>query len=556
VVNAAAAGESDGVKEYAIGVEVFERGNDFDPRVDPIVRVQASKLRSKLTEYYSAHGAADPLIIAIPKGSYSATFELRTFKLQTREEHDHSSIAVLPFVNMSADTDNEYFSDGLTEEVINALTTIRGLHVVARTSVFHFKGQNQDIREIGKRLNAASILEGSVRKSGSQLRITAQLIDVADGYHLWSNTFKRELQDIFAVQEEISEAVRAALAPYFEGRSSRPVTAIVTPKHHKPNPQAHELYMRGRYAQARMIHGSIQQGIQLFEEAIAADPLYARAYAGLADAWFLLAFWGVVPPHFAMPKAKAAALKALELDDHLPEAHASLGVIQTSYEWDWSKGEQSLRRALELDPDLINGIQAFASQVHLPAGRLAEAIELQKQVIALDPLAPNPQATLTFMLGTNGQLDEAVAQHEIAMATNPMYFFAHGTMALAYSSNGRTAEAVEEMKLAYQGSHGHPGLLAGLAYFHAVDGRKEEALTYLQQAHAASESICISAFDFAGAYAGFGDREQTLTWLEKACEERAAHLFVVAIDPRFRWLHNDPQFHDLLQRMGLRLPRR
>jgi adenylate cyclase len=218
VVEAATDGNLENVKEYAIGVEVFGRGDDFDPRVDPIVRVQAAKLRSKLLEYYASEGAHDPVVISIPKGSYAAAFEVVGTTTKLTEDH-RASIAVLPFVNMSPEPDNEYFSDGLTEEIINGLTTVPGLCVVARTSVFRFKGQAQDIREIGSQLNVRTILEGSVRRTGAQLRITAQLISVQDGYHLWSQTFKRELRDIFAVQEEIS-----AHPPGTQGRGTRIVS--------------------------------------------------------------------------------------------------------------------------------------------------------------------------------------------------------------------------------------------------------------------------------------------------------------------------------------------
>ena len=553
VVERARQGLADGLKEYAIGLEVFERASDFDPRIDPIVRVQAAKLRSKLMEYYNSDGCGDALVISVPKGGYVPLFECPAVappKPAPPVESVRPSLAVLPFVNMSPEPDNEYFSDGLTEEVINALTSVPGLQVVARTSVFRFKGRHQDVREIGSQLNAGAILEGSVRKLGVQLRITAQLINVKDGYHLWSHTFKREMKDVFEVQEEISAAVREALTPFFGGAPLRPQHK---PNH--PNPQAHELYLRGRYAQARLIRGSVAQGIQLFEQAIAADPGYARAYAGLADAWFLLAFWGVVAPHTAMPKAKAPALRALELDDQLPEAYASLGVIQTSYEWQWKEGERNILRALELDPDLGPGYQALASQIQLPTGRLNEAIETQRKVIALDPLSPNPQATLTFLLGLSGQIREAVAQHQSTLATNPSYFFAHSTMAIAYSSNGMTVEALEEITKTFEAAQGHSSILSGMAYFHAQNGNLDRAREFLCQALQAAETSYIPAIDIAAAWSGLRDREQALAWLHRALEERSTQLFFLPMDPRHRWLHGDPAFTAVLDRLGLPLVR-
>jgi len=390
VVESTIQGKTDELKEYAIGIEVFEKPSDFDPRIDPVVRVQASKLRSKLLEYYNSDGRGDKVAISIPKGGYVPVFE-RIGGTDTPAGTARSSVAVLPFVNMSAEPDNEYFSDGLTEEVINALTSVPGLQVVARTSVFRFKGQQHDVREIGGQLNAGTILEGSVRKAGTQLRITAQLVSVKDGYHLWSHTFKRELRDVFAVQEEISGAVREALAPHF---------GVATPprgRRYEPRLEAHELYLKGRYAQARLVGGNVPQAVSLFEQAIAADPNYAQAYAGLADAWFFLAFWGIVHPHEAIPKAKSAAQKALELDDELPEAHVSLGWIQGCYDWDWRGAQRSVERALELDPDFANGYVAYASQVHVPKGQVAEALAALRKAIKLDPLSPYPQACVTLL---------------------------------------------------------------------------------------------------------------------------------------------------------------
>jgi serine/threonine-protein kinase len=554
VVERTIADRSDEIKEYSLGLEVFERDADFDPRIDPIVRVQAAKLRSKLTEYYSGEGREDALIISIPKGGYAAVFTSTAAPPKNAGQEPRASVAVLPFVNMSGEPDNEYFSDGLTEEVINVLTNIPGLQVVARTSAFRFKGENHDIREIGKQLNAGAVLEGSVRRAGVHLRITAQLINVESGYHLWSQTFKREMKDIFEIQEEISGAVRDALAPLFGGAAAE---EHLTPKQYRPNSRAHDLYLRGRYAQARRIRGSVSEGLHFFEEAIAADSEYARAYSGLADAWFLLAFWGVVPPHTAMPKAKAAALKALELDGRLPEAHASLGVIQTSYEWQREAGKRSILRALELDPDYAPAYQALAAQVLLPSGEIERAIEIQRKAISLDSLSPSPQGTLTFFLGLSGRISEAISHHESALSTNPSYFFFHSSMAIAYAANGMTAEAVAEITKGFEASRRHPSILSGMAYFHAINGDQERAQEFLRQALEARETAYIPAVEIAAAYAGFRDRQQTLAWLERALEERSIQLFFVNMDPRYRWLHNDPKFAAILRHLDLpagRLP--
>ena len=542
VIDAAADGDSGRVKEYAIGVEVFRRGEDFDPRTDPIVRVQAALLRSKLLEYYAHDGVLDPVVISIPKGGYAAVIVAAPERV--RPDTHRTSVAVLPFVNMSQEADNEYFSDGLTEEIINALASVAGIKVVARTSVFRYKNQAQDIREIGAQLNVGTILEGSVRRAGTQLRITAQLINVQDGYHLWSHTYKRELHDIFAVQDEIANAVRDALVPHLGAAVSRT-------RHHEPAPLAHELYLRGRYAQSQLIGGSIQQAVGFFEQAIAADPQYARAYSGLADAWTLLAFWGVVRPHDAIPKARAAAARAVELNPSIPESHISLGSIQCCYDWDWEAGARSLRTALEIDPDLSIAHHAWANLVHLPRGQLSDAIAAQQRAIALDPMLPRPQATLTFLLGLAGRISEAERQHANTLAINPNFFFSNGVMALAYASNSRFNEAIAEIEKAVRASHGFPPVVAAKAYILAESGNHEAALASLQEVLAASSTVYVPAIDFAAIFSGLRNRDETLAWLRKASEEHSIQSFLLPCDSRFRWLENDPDFRQALARMSL-----
>jgi adenylate cyclase len=549
VVERANEGKADELKEYAIGVEVFERESDFDPRIDPIVRVQAAKLRSKLLEYYSSEGRDDVLVIFIPKGGYAPVFRRAESVPEKSSEGERASLAVLPFVNLSAEPDNEYFSDGLTEEVINALTTVPGLQVVARTSVFRFKGQQRDVREIGNQLNAGSILEGSVRKAGTQLRVTAQLVKVKDGYHLWSHTFKRELRDIFAVQEEIAQSVREALAPHFGG-------AAPLPRQYEPEPAAHDLYLKGRYAQARLIGGDVPQAIGFFERSIAADPRYARAHSGLADAWFLLAFWGIVSPHDAIPKAKAAAQRALELDDQLAEAHASLGAIQCSYEWNWDEGQRSIERALELDPDSPIVNHTYVNQVLVPRLRVDEAINILRKTISLDPYLPHPQTSLTFLLGVARRLEEAEQQHAATVATNPHYFFAHSVMSFAYLMNERLPEALAEATKLYEASERIPQTASLLAVMHTANGNVDRAKKLLGQVLEARRERYIRATDLASIYCALDDRKQALAWLNTALEEKTMHVFFLPIDPRFRRLHSDPDFHAILNRAGLRLPAR
>src|SRR4030095_1424816 len=347
-VAAATSTPRESLKEYRIGVEVFDRGRDFDPRVDPIVRVQATKLRSKLVEYYAGDGANDPIVISIPKGGYAAEIARRGAgaSVATDVRAGPSRVAVLPFVNMSADAANEYFSDGLTEELINRLTAVPQLRVVGRTSVFHFKGRNEDVREIGARLNAGTVIEGSVRQSGDQLRVTAQVIDVRTGYHLLSRTYQRENKDVFALQGELAQAVVDEVL-----RDSAAVATMGVRAGHRTDLDAYNLYLRGMYAMWNRF-GDLRECVTLLREALSFDAHYAPAWAGLANAYWTLAWFYLMPWHEAMPLSRDAALRTLELDPGSAHGHSSLGIVECGFEWNWDSGERHFLRAIELQPGL------------------------------------------------------------------------------------------------------------------------------------------------------------------------------------------------------------
>ena len=382
-VESALEGQPDKLKETLLGIEVFGRKPTYDPRIDAVVRTEAVKLRSRLKDYYETEGADDRLCIDMLKGGYVPAFRMRDeaaeasaraetmAALEPRAEsfagrsiaaglivtailaasvwmaaHKGSgsgaaaaaSIAVLPFADLSPAHDQEYFCDGMTEEIIDALAKVGGVRVVARTSSFAFKGKQQDIREIGKKLNVGTVLEGSVRKFGNKLRVTAQLNSVADGYHLWSQTYERELKDVFSVQDEISQAIVNTLElKLADGNQTRA----------KPNAEdleTYDLYLKGRYHWGRWRAEGAEKAIQYFEQAIARDPKYAPAYAGLADSYCWLGFYSALPPKVAMPKAKQAAEKAIQLDDSLAAAHASLAYVKALYDFDWPSADREFKR--------------------------------------------------------------------------------------------------------------------------------------------------------------------------------------------------------------------
>jgi serine/threonine-protein kinase len=342
--------------------------------------------------------------------------------------------------------------------------------------------------------------------------------------------------------------VREALAPFFGGGAARRA------RQYEPNPAAHDLYLKGRYAQARRIGGSVPEAIGFFEQSIAADAKYARAYSGLADAWFMLAFWGVVRPHDAIPKAKAAAQKALELDDRLAEAHALLGAVQCCYECNWDEGQRSIERGLELDPDSPIVNEAYATYALVPRCRLDQADAVVRKTISLDPYLPHPQTSLTYLLGFARRLEEAERQHAATIAMNPHYFYSHSVMSLVYFMNERYPEALEQATKTYEAAHGITQVASLLAVTHAANGNKDRAKELLSQMLEAKREHYVRATDFASVYCALRDRKQALAWLNIALEEKTMHLYFMPIDPRLRWLHTDPAFHAILDRIGLRLP--
>ena len=337
------------LKEYLIGVEVFDRESSYDPRTDPVVRGEARRLRAKLMEYYEHEGKDDLVRIHLPKGSYSVVFqassvitpiELSPISIKAAPA-GAKSIAVLPFLNLSPKPENEYFSDGLTEEIIHALGKVNGMSVVARTSVFQYKGRAYDIRQIGEQLRVQTVLEGSVRTSGERLRVTAQLVNAGDGYHLWSETYDRKMVDLFAIQEELSGAIVGTLQ-ILVGPGELP-----TVRRPSSNMEAYHLFLKGRFSLQKRTEEGPRRGIEFFEQAIELDPAYADPYAGMAECFSLLTHKGLEMPRNVMPKAKSAALKALALDPQVPEAHIAMGFVRSTYDWEWEEAEGHYLQALQ-----------------------------------------------------------------------------------------------------------------------------------------------------------------------------------------------------------------
>jgi serine/threonine-protein kinase len=456
------------------------------------------------------------------------------------------SIVVLPFANMSADPDDEYLSDGITEEIINALTRLRTIRVVARTSSFAFKGKATDVRAIARRLAVGSVLEGSVRRDGSRLRVGAELIDVADGCRIWAEQFDRQVDDVFAVEDELARRIVESLRVTLLGARGR---ALVTPP--TTRPRAHELYLKGRYCWNRRTERSLRRGIAYFEEAIEHDPRFALAHAGVAESYAILCIHGHLPPAEGMPRARAAARHALELDAALPEAHATLGCIEAVYDWDWSAAERDFQHALMLNPRHPTSHQRYALDCLIPQARFAEASAALERARALDPLALAIEASIGLPLFFARRYDEAAAAYLKVLDLDPSFGIAHYFLGQVHVQRQRFDEAIEAFQRASALLGPSAEVSAALAHAYGVSRRHARARSALDALLRERETRYVSPCLVAQAYLGLGQTDMALGWLERAREERAADLIWLNVRPVFDALRPAGRFRALLARVGL-----
>ena len=457
------------------------------------------------------------------------------------------SIAVLPFVNMSADKNDEYLSDGVSEELITALSKITGLQVKARTSSFAFKGKNEDIQKIGELLHVSHLLEGSVAKAGNKLRITAQLIQASDGNHEWSDTYDREMQDIFAVRSEVAQQVADVLKVRLLGEEKRKIDKKPT-----ENLEAYNLYRQGRYFSDKLSEADSAKALPFFEKAIAKDPRFALAYCGIADTYVLLADT-YIPPREAFAKAKAAALKAIELDDTLAEAHASLGFVHYHYDWDWAAAEKEFKRAIELNPQ---SAQSFMLYAHYLAGmgRFEEAKRNAERTLELDPLSLAAHWFIGWGALYAGRGDEAIAEFSKAAEIDPNNPWVRWFLGRAYLFEGNSQRGMEEIEAATRVAPGDPLGIAFAGYAYATNGRRADALKVLQQLDELEKHRYVSRIARVYVYAGLGDKDKAFEWLEKAYQERSDSLAWFRFDPESKILKSDPRWLPLMRKIGFTEP--
>jgi serine/threonine-protein kinase len=454
-------------------------------------------------------------------------------------------IAVLPFVNASPDPDAEYLSDGITDELISALARVDGLRVASRTSAFAFKGKQQDVRSIGAQLNAAAVLEGTVRKVGNRLRVTAQLSSSADGSLLCSHRFDRELDDVFAIQDEIARTMVSTLK-----RELLADTGPVAPPRYTQNERAYHLYLRGRYHWNRRNREGVAEAIRYFEQTIAADPTYAPAYTGLADSYALELDYRSIPVADGMERAKREARRALELDETLAEAHTSLGWVTFIYDWDWEAARREFRRAIELNPSYATAHQWYAF-LHAAHGRFDEAVAEAMLAADLDPLSVSIRRSVGWAMYYARRGDQALDHLRRAAAMDPTSGETFRNLGLVHMLLGNDAEAEAAFREAIPLSGHADYAVAGLAHLHARRGRTDEARAALETLRSESTTRYVSPVAFATVAAGLGDADTTFAALEQCHQERRGWMAYLKVQPVLDPVRHDPRFAAWLRRMRL-----
>jgi serine/threonine protein kinase/Tfp pilus assembly protein PilF len=454
-------------------------------------------------------------------------------------------IAVLPFADISPQKDQEYFCDGMTDDIITKLTKLQEVKVISRTSVMRYKNTDKDIREIGQDLGVTTILEGSVQKSGDDIRVNAQLINVEDGFHLWAETYDRKLKNVFEIQSDLAENIAAALKAKLsteekQGLEKKPSQDI----------EAYNIYLKGRYFWNLRTKEGFQKSLEYFQKAVEKDPTFALAYSGIADYFNLLGYYDLLPSREAFPKAKKAAEKALEMDETLAEAHTSLGWVKILFEWDWPGAKRSFKRAIELNPGYATAHHWYAS-FFMAVGRFGESIAEARRAQELDPVSLALSCSIGGIFMMARRYDEAIEELHKSIKFDPNSYIPHWYLIYCYTMKGMYDDAIAEAQRAFELSDRRPIMIVLLGQAYALSGREGEARRVLSEIIELSKQTYISPQGIAIIYTGLGEKDKAFEFLERAYEERDHWMYSLKVTPWLDSLRSDPRFTALLERMDL-----
>lgn len=554
------------VKETEVAMQVFHRNSSFDPSGDSVVRVAASNLRSRLRDYYLNTGAQDAVRIDLPKGSYLPLIHSGSARRSSKpgvvsiaaialvaillvsaglwayfssRDVRLSSIAVLPFLNLSNDPGNEYLADGFVEEVTSSLAQVPGLRVVARSSAFQFKGKSPEIRAAGRQLGVDAILEGSLRAAGKRLRISAQLINVSDGFHIWSHTWDADEGNLIGIQDELTRLVanELQLSAAARGRPPR-------------DPRAYDLYLKGQFVKDRITPAELARSADLLRLSIDKDPDYAPAHAALGEVLASQAYYSLTPDWTRIAAAKAEAHKALTLDSRLAHAHAVLAWIQFFADWDWANSERGLRHAISLNPNLARAHDWYA-QFLTATGRGDDSIVEARRALALDPLNYRTSANLSVALYCARRYSEAIGQTRESLELNPHFHLAHTVAGASLQEQRSYRGAATELEAALRENPEDADTVAHLAAVRLATGDRPAALRLLDRLEHWPPPAPAPWYELGYVYSVLGDRDRAFDALEQALAARSSDMPFLHADPAFEILRNEPRFRALEARMGL-----
>ena len=546
-------GATDQIKESVIGRTVFDRGSRYDPRIDSIVRVESQRLRRKLEQYYATEGRRDRVSIAFKPGSYIPIVSYATHEPGSRHEGDGSeradcdfspqTIAVLPLDNQSSDPEQEYFCDGVTEEIIYALSTIPGLSVIGRTSAFALKGLSRDARQAGARLAAGTVISGSVRKVGNRLRIFVEMVNTGTGEVRWVKTFDRVTADnLFEIEEEIAHSIAAVLQRTLAPTLSRRIVSGA------PNMDAYLLYLKGRHSWNHMSVEGYRSAIQIFERAIPLFPSYAALYAGLADAHSYLAVWGGARPREAFPKAEQAARQALQINPLLPHAYSALAAAQAFYQWKWEEGTRLAKEATEMEPSYAFGQQVYGFCL-LARGQMEHALECFERAVALDPFSQRANRILGWALYLERRFSGAEKWLKAALTFDAQSIHTRFMLVHVYLSQHRYDDALN-LARSCETIPPDPLSLGALGACFGYMGRKQEADAIVARIVALADSGYIDPMAEGQVQISLGNVDRAVECVDRSLDERTLFAAFINLDPMLDSLRDIPKFNEISRSLG------